>query len=884
MNKLWHGLMFVMRRGKLSQDLGEEIAQHIESKTRKLMDAGLTPDEARYRAQREFGNTVLLSEASRDVWGWVWLETVLQDLRYGARMLRREPGFTVVAATTLALGIAVNSAIFSVISGWMLKKPAVADPDRAVVVVSTNAAKSLERGWVSAVDFLAWRDANHVFENMAGAEPYDDFSLTGGGEPERLAGMRVTASYFSTLGVSAYLGRTFLAGEDQPGREHVVVLTHGLWQRRFASDPNIIGKTVALDGEKYIVIGVTPPSFRQVEFLPKLWTPLVLASQKLGPKARDARSLVLFARLKSGVGLDQAREQMAARARQAEQSDPASERGWGANVMTLQEYAIEEDHIRTGLTLLMTAVVFVLVIACANIANLLLARAAKRRQEIAIRTALGAGRLRLIRQLLAESLLIAALGGGAGLGLAYWGIGALRGTLNFNEYVSAGAGDIVLDQRVLLFTCLISMGAALVFGLAPAIRVSAADPQSTLRQGGRSGDLHRGWGRNLLVGSEIALAMLLVTGASLIIKATAEEMSGDFGFDPNRVLTAGISLTNARYHEPARRLVFFQSAIEKLRGVPEVQAVAMANAVPFNAGKRNFSIQGQPVLPAAERPRARYFSVSPDYFRVLSIPLIQGRAFRELDSARAPRVAIVNRAFAERFFRGQNPLGHYIRIDEGDPAEAAWSEIVGMAANIKAFFGPKEEDAQMYEPYLQAPPEPQMQIAIRAAGDANLLAPAVRNAVWSVDPDQPIGRLLTISHLIDENEGGDYVLDTLLGIFGAMALVLAAVGIYGVVAYGVGQRTHEIGIRMALGAHHSDVLRSVIGRGMLLALVSAGLGLVAAAPLPTLFAATLQGFRVHSLAIFICVPLLLLMVVLIAIYIPASRAARVDPMEALRYE
>jgi putative ABC transport system permease protein len=884
MNKLWRGLLFVVRRRKLSRDLGEEIAQHIESKTRKLMETGLTPDEARYRAQREFGNTVLVSEVSRDMWGWVWLETLVQDLRYGARMLHKNPGFTAVAVSTLALGIAVNSAIFSVISGWLLKKPPVADPDRAVVVVSTNAAKALERGWVPAVDYLAWRDANQVFDGLAAAEVYHDFNLTGASEPERLSGMRVTANYFQTLGVSAFLGRTFLSGEDQPGREYVVVLTHSFWQRRFASDPQIIGKTVSLDGEKYVVIGVMPASFKQVEFLPRLWTPLVLASQAPGPKTRDARSLVLFGRLKSGVGLDRAREEMAARARQAEQSDPASEKGWGANVMTMQEYAIEEDHIRAGLTLLMTAVAFVLVIACANIANLLLARAAKRRQEIAIRTALGAGRIRVIRQLLVESLLIAVLGGGAGLVLAYWGISALRGTLDFNEYVSAGAGDIVLDQRVLIFTCLVSMCAALLFGLVPAIRASAADPQSTLRQGGRSGDLRRGWGRNLLVGSEIALAMLLLTGASLIIKATAEEMSADFGYDTKRVLTAGISLTSARYHEPARRTVFFQNVIEKVRGIPGVQAVAMANAVPFNAGKRNFSIQGEPVLPAAERPSARYFSVGPDYFRALSISMIQGRAFRESDSARAPRVAIVNRVFAERFFRGQNPLGHYIRIDKGEPGEAAWSEIVGMAENIKAFFGPKEEDAQMYEPYLQAPPEPEMQIAIRAASDANLLAPAVRSAVWSVDPDQPIGRLRTISRLIDENEGGDYILDTLLGVFGAMALVLAAVGIYGVVAYGVGQRTHEIGIRMALGARRGDVLRSVIGKGMLLALVSAGLGLVAAAPLPKVFGAALQGFRVHSMGIFICVPVVLLLVVLAAIYVPASRAARVDPMEALRYE
>jgi len=349
------------------------------------------------------------------------------------------------------------------------------------------------------------------------------------------------------------------------------------------------------------------------------------------------------------------------------------------------------------------------------------------------------------------------------------------------------------------------------------------------------------------------------------------------------VLTARISLTNARYHDPARQIAFFERVIDKLRGLPGIEAAAVANNVPFNAGRRTFSIQSQPVLQAAERERARYFAVSPDYFRVLRIPLIQGRAFHRSDHARAPRVAIINRVFAERFFAGQNAIGRYISIDRGEPAEPVWSEIVGIAGNIKASYNRKEEDAQMYEPYAQAP-SGEMQIAVRAFGDANLPAPALRSAVSFVDPDQPVGRALTISRLIDEQDGGDYVFDTLLGIFGAMALALAAVGIYGVIAYSVAQRTHEIGIRMALGAHGGDVLRSVMGKGLLLALVSAVLGLLAAAPLPKVFAATLEGFRVHSLAIFICVPLLLLFVVLAAIYVPASRAARIDPMEALRYE
>ena len=634
-------------------------------------------------------------------------------------------------------------------------------------------------------------------------------------------------------------------------------------------------------GKSTVVIGVMPARFRQVEFLPRLWTPLALAAEHANGTARDARSLILFGRLKAGVDLQQARAEMTTLARRAEQNHPAAAKGWDANVLTLQEYTIEEDQVRTALVFLMTAVALVLLIACANIANLLLARAGTRQQEIAIRIALGAGRLRVIRQLLVESLLIALIGGAAGLFGAYGGVRILRGALNVNDFLISAAADIALDHRVLAFTCLVSIGAALVFGLAPAIRVSASDPQGTLRQGGRAGDMRRGWGRDMLVGGEIALALVLLIAASLIIKATAEERTGDFGFNPKQVLTANISLTNARYHEPARRFEFFQGVLEKVRQMPEVEAAGIASSVPFAAERHAFKIRGQMAAPVSGELSARYFAVSPGQFHVLNTPLIRGREFGESDNAKAPHAAIVNRVFAERFFPGQDPLGHYIQIDHDEPA---WSEIVGIVGNIRGWFGPKEDDPQMYEPYLQVPMDPEMWVDVRAAGDPNRLAPMLRKAIWSVDPDQPIAGVRTIARIIDENEGGDYVADTLFGIFGIMALVLSAIGIYGVISYAVAQRTHEIGVRMALGAQRGDVLRSVIGKGILLTLTSTAVGLAAAAPLPKLFVATLRGFHPHSLPIFVCVPLVLLLVVLAAIYIPARRAARVDPMVALRYE
>ena len=874
-------LQFLCRR-PLERELAQELESHLEEKVAELIESGIPETEALAQARRGLGNITLYKEISREVWAWTWLETLMQDMRYGARVLRRNPGFTIVAATTLALGIAVNSTIFSVISGWLLKKPAVSDPDHVVAVVSTNARRALDRGRISATDFSAWRDANHVFADLAAVDPYHDFSLTGGGVPERVDGMRVTANYFQTLGISALLGRTFLPGEDEPGRDRVVLLTYGIWKEQFGADSNIVGKTVALDGEKYVVIGVLPASFRQVEFLlSRLFTPLVLPKQEPQPKARDQRSLVVIGRLKSGVGLEQARTEIAGLARRAEQNDAASGKGWSANVMTLQEYGIQEDHIRPALTLLLTAVLLVLVIACANITNLLLSRAATRQHEIAVRTALGAGRVRVIRQLFVESLLIALIGGSAGLVAANWGIPVLRSAMGFNDYLTAMSAQITLDGNVVAFTCLVSIGSVLVFGLAPAIRVSGSDPQSAIRRGGRAGDLRRGWGRNALVGSQLALAVVLVTGAGLIIKATSEELGGDFGFNPKHVLTAAVSLTNARYRQPAQKIAFFQEVVEKLRAIPGVEAAGIANAVPFNAEQRTFMIQGQPAVPAAERPKARYFAISPGQLDVLGMPLFQGRAIHDSDNATTHKVALVNRVFAERFFQGKSPLGQYIRVDHNAPD---WSEIVGIVGNVKASYGPKEQDAQIYESYLQVPADPEMWLAVRAAGDANFLAPALRRTVWSVDRDQPFAGVQTISSMIDQQEGGDYVFDALLGIFGALALLLAAVGIYGVVAYAVAQRTHEIGIRMALGAHRSDVLRSVIGQGMLLALVSAAFGLLAAALLPRLFGSMLQGYRVHGLAIFVSVPLLLLLVVLAAIYVPAWRAARVDPMEALRYE
>jgi predicted permease len=879
-------------RRKVYNDLSEEIQEHLEEKIEELVAAGMSRKEAAYAARREFGNVTLAEEDSRRIWRWPAIEDFFMDVRFGARMLRKNPGFAAVVIVTLALGIAANTTIFSAVNGWMLRPPKIKDPSRVVMIFSTNPAKGL--GWdqnpISVPDFIAWREQNHAFEDMVASQG-SDFALTGEGEPERLEGMRVSASYFNLLGVSAALGRDFLPGEDQPGHDQVVILSDGLWQRRFASNPKVLGEAVRLNGDSYKVVGVMPKGYRLGYQGPQLWTPLLFPPQSVLPAAREDRSLSVMARLKSGVSVETAKAEMAALAQRSEQTYPGTSKGWGATAMSIQQYIA--DEFKVAMRLLMGAVVFVLLIACANIASVQLTRAAARQREFAVRVALGAGRFRLVRQLLVESLLVALAGGGLGLLLASWGVDLLRGALNWSDYVRSMALDVTVDHTVLAFTLGASVCAAILFGLAPALHGTALDLHSTLKEGGRASSQSRARNRthSVLVTAEIALALALLIGAGLVIQDFLHGLYAGYGIDPNQVLTANISLSSARYKDPSMQAVFFKETIQRLEMLPGViSAGATTTLVPsvmevYDERVVTFSIAGQPALLRTKRERTAYFTISPDYLRTLRIRLIRGRNFLPSDSAQAPPAALVNQAFVQRFLPGEQPIGKHIRIDTSASDRPDWSEIVGIVGDVKDPERDRKEMPQVYEPSLQRPSSV-MTLAVRTSSDPAAFAPLLRRAVWDVDKEQPITRVQSMNQVIADYETGGVTASTMMGIFAGLALGLAVVGVFGVMAYTVAQRTNEIGIRMALGAKRSDVLRMVVRKGVVLGTVGVGIGLALGALLMSLQQASdgvVMPFDQRA-PVYLAAAFLISLTVLLATYIPARRATRVDPIVALRYE
>lgn len=878
------GEVFGKRRRE--QELSREIESHLLMHIDDNLSAGMPQVQARKEALMKLGGIELTKENYRERRGLPLLEVFFQDLRFAARMLRKNPGFTLVAVLTLALGIAANATIFSFVSAVLFKHPPVYDSDRVLIVYGTSAAHAWGANLnpVSAPNYFTWKRENVVFSGLAACEPYVSANLTGKGEPEHVSANRATANYFSVVGVAPELGRTFATGDDQPGGDRVVLLDHRFWERKFGSDPNIIGKRILLNGEEHTVIGVLPSRFQLMSFRSEVWLPLVLDENQQSAAARQTRTLYLFARLKPAVTLDQAQVNTRTLGALAAQSFPDTESGWSANCLTLQDYGIRDFNAGAAFVILLSAVGFVLLIACANIAGLLLARATSRGKEMAVRIAIGAGRMRVVRQLMTEALLIAVLGAVSGLGLALGGTQLLHKVLSFNEAIKML--DMRMDWRVLSFTSAIAMLSALLFGLAPALRAWAVDVFPTLKNDSTSVSAGRkkSRGRGVLVASEVAMAVILLTGAGVLIKGFVEGLHRSLGFQPEHLLTAQIALPESRYKEPLKQIEFYRELTARLESTPGGTSAAISSNLPAaGAGFVSFLLKGEENLAPSDRSRARYYVVSSHYFATIEAPVIAGRVFAETDGTNSKLVAIVTQKFVERFFPKADALGKQIRVDSGDGTANQWRQIVGIVHDVKSWPLNFADDPEIYEPFAQHPAA-SMFVIVRAANDANSLAPNLREGVWSLDRDQPIGSIISMPDLLANEAAPDLIFSELMTVFAGLALVLAGIGMYGLVAFTVAKRRQEIGIRVALGAETKNILRMVLLDGLKLAATGAAIGMLGAFPLPRLFGAALYDFHVLGGWLFLAVPALIIGVAVLACYIPARRASRVDPIVALRYE
>lgn len=872
-------------------EIVDEFSQHLTDQYEAAINRGASEEEARQAVFQELNASEFFNRELKRVERRAPANSVVpgregklfadlgQDLRFGLRTLIKNPGFTVVAVIALALGIGANSAIFSVVNAILLRPLPYKSPDQLVIIWENATHLGFPKDTPPPANFLDWRQQSTVFQGMA-AFTERSFNLTGLGEPERLDGRRVSANLFDVLGVKPIIGRTFVSQEDQPGSK-VVLLNESLWKRRFGGDPGVIGRAVNLNGEPYTIVGVLPHTVRlptSGNWRDQVWVPIAFSSEEAAN--RGAHYLEVIARMKPGLTLSKAQAEMDTIAARLAQQYPDVNAKRGAVVTPLHEEIV--GKMKAPLLILLGAVGFVLLIACANVANLLLARAAVRQKEIALRLALGANRMRLTKQLLVESVLLSLVGSAVGLGFAYFGLNVLT---RFIPHDVTQADTITIDARVLLFTLAIAIVTGLIFGLAPATQASHFNLNETLKEGGRdSGAGVRGKHlRNSLVIAEVAISFLLLIGAGLLINSFMHLRNLDPGFRADHLLALNVDLSEVKYPDPQRRTMFFDEVIRRVQTLPGVQSAAIAGNLPFtyNGDSMGIAVEGIPDPPIDQWPDVIFRTVGPGYFATMGISLVRGRDFNEQDTLDAAPVVVISEKTAKHYWPNEDPIGK--RLKPGaTTSDTPWRTVIGVVKDVRQNDFIAEPKMQMYFSYRQMKALVANALVLRTSVDPLSLATSVRNAIWAVDKDQPVANMDSMEHIVADAVARQRFSMLLLAVFAGLALVLAAVGIYGVMSYSVAQQTREIGIRIALGAQRRDVLRMTVKEG--LKLVGAGLliGLISGFVLTRVMASLLFGISATDPVTFGIICVVLLTVAALASYIPALRATTVDPMVALR--